>query len=258
MEIIDTHCHLDSDIFRPGVPQLIHDAGKKRVIAFVVPGYIGSNWERIFTLAAQHRNVYPAPGLHPLYLSRHQSDDLTTLDRLCTQKNPVAIGEVGLDFYHGNTDATQQHELFCHQIAIAIKHKLPLLLHVRKAHDTVLSILRKTKFTNGGIVHAFSGSRQQAEQYIALGFKLGYGGNITYSRATRIRQLATELPLSAIVLETDAPDMPLQNYRHEKNSPLHLPEILETLAHLRGLSKEEVARQTTENVKEVLPRLEQI
>ena len=256
MKLIDTHCHLDTFHFQHNLLELLKKCVSLGVTDFIVPGYIGLGFRRIASLSDQHDSLHAALGLHPLYLEQHTEEHLELLEGLCSQKNVVAVGEIGLDFYHSNDKETEQRTLFEKQLDTAKKHDLPVLLHVRKAHDQVLSILRKKRFENRGIVHAFNGSRQQEDQYLALGFKLGYGGTITYERAIKIRKLAAELPLSSIVLETDAPDIPLAHRRDQINSPEYLPEILDTLAHLRKEGKDEIALQTTANAFEVLSSME--
>ena len=254
--IIDTHCHLDIAIFKERLADILLCSMNKGVSDFVIPGYISSGWDEIINVSIKYKNLHAAPGLHPCYVNEHGTEDLKNLNTLCQTGIPIAIGEIGLDFHCSPNNEHAQKQFLEQQIHIAKNHNLPILLHVRKAHDQVASIIRKLKFLNGGIVHAFNGSLQQANTYLQMGFKLGYGGNITYQRATRIRKLAAELPLSAIVLETDAPDIPLANRREAPNSPEYLPEILHTLSTLRPESKEEIAKQTSLNVKEVLTRIE--
>ncbi len=255
LSIIDTHCHLDAAIFKNRFPEILRSAMAKGVTDFVIPGYISSGWDGLIEVCAKQPNLHAAPGLHPCYMSEHRAEDIEKLDTLCQTGVPIAIGEIGLDLQCSPTNMQDQQNFFEQQVHIARNHNLPILLHVRKGHDQVSSIIRRLKFLNGGIVHAFNGSLQQANTYLQLGFKLGYGGNITYERATRIRKLVVELPLAAIVLETDAPDMPLANRKEAHNSPEYLPEILDALSTLRPESKEEIAKQTCLNVKEVLKNM---
>lgn len=255
LHLIDTHCHIDIDSFADGLSALLERARRRGVREFVLPGYIASGWQHMIDLADQYAFLHPAPGLHPLYMAHHPADALQQLDTIAATGKVTAIGEIGLDLLRSTANEHRQRLLFEQQLAIASCYKLPVLLHVRKAHDQVMSIIRQTGFSGGGIVHAFNGSMQQAEKYILAGFKLGYGGTLTYSRAKRIRKLAADLPLSAIVLETDAPDIPLFHRREEPNSPEFLPEILDALCTLRKESREEIARTTTANVLEVLPKI---
>ncbi len=251
-QIIDTHCHLDLEQFQDDLDGLIERSRRGGVSDFVIPGYIGSGWNRILTLCTKRPFLHPALGLHPVYLDNHQPGDVAQLRELARREKLVAIGEIGLDFQKGMERYKEQQELFEQQLAIADDADLPVLLHVRKAHDQVLATLRRSHFSKGGIVHAFNGSRQQADHYIKLGFKLGYGGTLTYDRAKRIRRLAAQLSLNSIVLETDAPDIPLAGRRGYANSPEYLPEILDVLASLRPESKQEIAAQTTINARQVL------
>ena len=167
----------------------------------------------------------------------------------------VAVGEIGLDFYQQPFDRERQEHFFSEQLKIARDLHLPVLLHVRRAIDAVLLQLRRIPVV-GGIAHAFNGSRVQAEQFIAMGFKLGFGGALTYPRATRIRDLAANLPLSAIVLETDAPDIPPVWLERGRNMPAELPKIAAIMAELRGISLEELAMATTANAVAALPKLQ--
>ncbi len=251
-QIIDTHCHLDIAVFSDHLQKIIDNSRSLGVSDFVLPGYIASGWNNLLKLCSEYHFLHAAPGLHPIYLHHHHKDDLERLEAICHEKKVVAIGEIGLDLLRDKNNEPEQRKLFEAQICLAKKFSLPILIHVRKAHDQVASIIRKKKFEGGGIIHAFNGSKQQAENYIKLGFKLGYGGTLTYSRANRIRSLATSLPLSSIVLETDAPDIPLATRQDSINSPEYLPEVLTALAGLRSETVEEIAAQTTMNAQSVL------
>jgi len=251
--LIDTHCHIDIDFFSSDLPALLERARQKGVYNFILPGYIASGWRNMLALSEQYDFLHAAPGLHPLYINLHPSDGIQQLEMIAKSGKAIAIGEIGIDLLRDNNNEKEQRHLFEQQLAIASRYKLPVLLHVRKAHDQVMSILRRTSFSGGGIVHAFNGSIQQAEKYLEAGFKLGYGGTLTYSRANRIRKLAAQLPLSAIVLETDAPDIPLFHRREQENSPEFLPEILDALCELRTESREAIAEASTQIAMEVLP-----
>ncbi len=250
-EIIDTHCHMDMTELRSDFDGVLDRSMRAGVTDFVIPGYVRSGWDRILEICIQKPYLHPCLGLHPAYLDKHRDEDIEELREL-SSRELVAIGEIGLDFQKGRKCEREQQELFEQQLFIAEESSLPVLLHVRKGHDQVLATLRRKRFNNGGIVHGFNGSRQQADHYVKLGFKLGYGGTLTYDRARRIRKLAAELPLTSIVLETDAPDMSLAGRRGEINSPEYLPEILDTLVSLRPETKEEIAAQTTTNARLIL------
>lgn len=251
MRLIDSHCHLDFEAFDADREAVLDRAAAAGVDAIVVPGVTCTAWDRLVDLCADHRNLYYALGLHPLYLASHRPDDLEALSEWTAALSPVAVGEVGLDFYDRDADRAAQLALFERQLEIARERSLPVILHVRKAHDEVLKLLREHG-VRGGIAHAFNGSRQQADKYIEMGFKLGFGGMLTFERSRKLRELARTLPLDALVLETDAPDMTVAQHRGGRNSPEYIPYLLDTLAALRGESREKVGEVTTCNVVEVL------
>lgn len=251
MQIIDTHCHLDVKEFDTDRQAVLMQARRKGVTAFVVPGIDADHWNRLWSLCANEPDLYPALGLHPLFIERHRDYDLETLKSLLDKRRPVAVGEIGLDFFLKTPDRQRQQALFEAQLELARDAGLPVILHVRKAHDQVLSSLRRTGL-HRGISHAFNGSLQQASKYIDLGFKLGFGGMLTYERSHKLHKLARSLPLQAIVLETDAPDLTVAQHRGERNSPEYLPYCLNALAQLRSEDLETIAHQTTVNAQEVL------
>lgn len=251
MMLIDTHCHLDVDDFdvdRTAILERCHAAG---IIGIVVPAIHAAGWGKLLELCRQESILYPALGLHPVFINSHRNADLTALEDKLASDKPLAVGEIGLDFYLTDLDQERQMEIFEAQLSIARQAGLPVLLHVRKAHDQILAALRRIRVP-GGIAHAFNGSLQQAQQYLDLGFKLGFGGTLTYERSRKIRQLAHDLPLEAIVLETDAPDMVVSQHRGERNSPEYLPEILAALAEARQEDVFSLAQQTSLNACKVL------
>jgi TatD DNase family protein len=251
MELIDSHCHLDVAVFDDDRQAVLARARHAGVVGIVVPGIQASGWQTLLALCMEEAGIFPALGLHPVFLDQHQPADLKLLETELAQQQPVAIGEIGLDFQVDGLDHERQQQLFESQLAIARAAGLPVILHVRKAHDQVLATLRRIS-VSGGICHAFNGSLQQASQYRDLGFRLGFGGMLTFERSTRLRALAKALPLDALVLETDAPDMVVSQHRGERNSPEYLPYCLAALAEVRGEDPAEIARVTTANVHEVL------
>lgn len=252
MEMIDTHCHIDVDNFSQNYKTVLTNARAVGVQAMVIPGVYQSGWDRLLHMCDNEPGLYSAPGLHPLYLTSHQPEHLEELRALAQKGHITAIGEIGLDYFVEASDRIAQQHLLETQLQIAKVNQLPVLLHVRKAHDQVLATLRRKHFPHGGIVHAFGGSCQQAMQYIKLGFTIGIGGTITYDRANRIRKVVTNLPQQSLVLETDAPDIPPAGHRGECNLPEYLPEIVRALAELRGESEGAVKNYTTANAKRVL------
>ncbi|MEA3276631.1 MAG: TatD family hydrolase [Pseudomonadota bacterium] len=251
MDLIDTHCHLDVEAFDADRDRVIGAARAAGVVGVVVPGIQAAGWPGLLALCDSAPDLYPALGLHPVYLSQHREEDVTALERVLADNRPVAVGEIGLDFFVGELDRGRQGDLFEAQLAVAAQAGLPVLLHVRKAHDQVLAMLKRIRVP-GGIVHAFGGSLQQAHRYIDLDFKLGFGGMLTFERSRKLRALARELPAEAMVLETDAPDLTVAAHRGERNSPEYLPDVLAALASVRGEDPTAVAAQTTRNARELL------
>ncbi len=252
MELIDTHSHIDLAVFSEDFHEVLARARQVGVIAQVLPGVYRAGWQRIFDICHTENDLFPAIGLHPMYLGHHGPDDLTILRTHASSGKLKAIGEIGLDYFIKNADRSAQQELFEAQLSLASEFGLPVLLHVRRAHDQVQAIIRKRGFSCGGIVHAFSGSLQQAEHYIKLGFLISICGTITYDRATKIRSVATKVPLESLVIETDSPDIPPAAHHGQRNSPEYLPEIVWSLAELRGESVEKIAEQTTANARNLL------
>lgn len=253
--LIDTHCHLDAGEFGADRDEVIQQALQRGVGVMVVPAVDRNNFAEVAALSEKYPQCAFALGIHPMYVDGAKPEDMDYLAGLIRQKKPVAVGEIGLDFFVEDYHRERQEFFFVEQLKIARNFDLPVILHVRKSIDTVLKHLRKVR-VRGGIAHAFNGSRQQAEEFIKLGFKLGFGGAMTYPRASRIRKLAATLPVEAIVLETDAPDIPPEWLgNHGRNSPGELLKIAEVLAQLRDMNLAQVAEITTKNARAALPEL---
>jgi TatD DNase family protein len=219
VELIDTHCHLDVAEFDPDRQAVLARARANGVTAIVIPGVMAPGWDYLWRFCAGEPDLYPAFGLHPVYLEQHHPADLAALESLLAEQRPVAVGEIGLDYFVTGLDRARQQALFEAQLALARDAALPVILHVRKAHDAVLATLRRIRVP-GGIAHAYNGSLQQAQQYVDLGFKLGFGGMV--------------------------------QHRGMRNSPEYLPHCLAALAEVRGESREDLARQTSANARAVL------
>jgi len=266
---IDTHCHLDAPAFaadRQAVRAAAHAAG---VVHCVLPAVQRSNFATVQSLARQWGDSY-ALGIHPLLTDSAQEGDLQTLEHAIeqchTDSHCVALGEIGLDFFVPKHNLLRQTQFYRAQLRLAQQWKLPVLLHVRHSADALLQGLRQHPVP-GGIVHAFNGSMQQARAFMDLGFKLGFGGAVTFPRALRLRRLVAQLPLSALVLETDAPDMPpawcyvpaaarAAGKSQGRNSPAELPRIAAVIAQLRGIGcAEELMHACRDNTLAALPRL---
>jgi TatD DNase family protein len=251
MQLVDTHCHLDVPDFDPDREQVIRAAAAVGVTRILVPAIHAEGWSGLLGLCERFLGLYPALGLHPLYIQQHTDAHLEVLERLVDDIRPVAVGEIGLDFFVRDLDPKRQQMVFEAQLTIARTAGLPVLIHARKSHDQVLAALRRVRVV-GGIAHAFNGSLKQAHQYMDLGFKLGFGGMITFERSRKLRALARALPLEALVLETDAPDMTVASHRGGRNSPAFLPEVLAAIAQIRGEESAEVAERTTATAIELL------
>lgn len=259
---IDTHCHLDAAEFAGEEHAIAAGSAQRGVAWIVIPAIATSNFATVAALAGQQANCAYALGIHPILVPHAGQDDLATLRHAIEMAMPdprfVAVGEIGLDFFvpalRDGPLREKQEYFYAEQLKMARDFDLPVLLHVRRSQDSVLKYLRRIHVP-GGIAHAFNGSFQQAQAFIALGFKLGFGGAMTFPRALQIRRLASQLPVETLVLETDAPDIaPI--WRHpERNSPEELPRIGEVLANLRGMPPTAMARRTTDNACAVLPRL---
>jgi TatD DNase family protein len=267
-EWIDTHCHLDAAEFAPDVAQVRERARLAGVVRCVLPAVAAGGFDAVRALAHAWGDAY-AVGIHPLFTGGATEADLATLDAWLGQARGdpalVAVGEIGLDHFVPGLDRARQDLFYREQLRLAARHGLPVILHVRRSADALLRELRRTPLA-GGIAHAFNGSLQQAHAFLDLGFKLGFGGALTFERALQIRRLAVQLPLSALVLETDAPDMPPHwLYRtaaervhigvQARNEPAQLPAIGAVLARLRGIEPQALAQATADNARQALPRL---
>jgi TatD DNase family protein len=273
---IDTHCHLDAPEFAADVAAVRERATQQGVVHCVLPAVEVANFETVRQLAHAYGDSY-ALGIHPLYVKRAQDSDLARLDKQLTEHRDdprlVAVGEIGLDFFVPELKISplreRQEFFYTEQLKLARKHGLPVILHVRRSADRLVKGLRSTGHGTPwrGIAHAFNGSEQQAQAFIDLGFKLGFGGALTYERALQLRRLATELPLTSIVLETDAPDMPphwlyktaqqrVAGTAQGRNEPGELPLIAQVLAGLRHIESEALAKATMCNAVAALPRVQ--
>jgi TatD DNase family protein len=259
---IDTHCHLDAAEFGEEAPRIAEKSAGGGVSCIVVPAIAVFNFDAVKALAQRNANCVYALGIHPIFVPQAEESDLLTLrqkvEEAMSDPRFVGIGEIGLDFFVPQLNEPplreKQERFYSEQLKIARDFDLPVLLHVRRSQDMVLKHLRRIAVRRG-IAHAFNGSFQQAEEFVRLGFKLGFGGAMTFPRALQIRRLAVQMPLESLVLETDAPDISPAWVHPERNSPEHLPRIGEALAALRGIAPDELARVTTANAQSAIPRL---
>jgi TatD DNase family protein len=266
---IDTHCHLDAAEFDADRDAVVARARAAGVEQIVIPAVDAHNLERVRELAHQHGFAY-ALGIHPLCVMRAGPNDLqrvgAALQKHADDERLVAVGEIGLDFFVEGLDPAVQQRFYVEQLKLAKRAGLPVLLHVRRSADQLLAGLRRVGFPHGGIAHAFNGSEQQAQHFMDLGFKLGFGGTLTFDRSLQIRRIAASVPQTALVMETDAPDIPPhwlyktaaereRDPGQARNESAELPRIAESLAELRGWTAEQTAAITSANARAALPRL---
>ena len=255
MGLIDSHTHLDFPDFDADRTQLLARSRASGVEQMVVLGVYQHNWQRLWDLVQTDSQLYAAFGLHPVYLNEHRPEHVLELgqwlSRLAGHPQLCAVGEIGLDYFLPELDREGQQQLFEAQLQLAADFQLPALLHVRRSHAQVIATLKRFRLQRSGIIHAFAGSREEAREYLKLGFKLGLGGAATWPQALRLRKVIVDLPLDAIVLETDSPDMAPAMYPNQRNSPEHLPDICQALAEVMGISPERLAETSTANAREL-------
>ncbi|MBK5352597.1 TatD family hydrolase [Pseudomonas sp. TH41] len=255
MELIDSHTHLDFPDFDEDRQALLAESRALGVRRMVVLGVYQANWQRVWDLVQSDPDLYAAFGLHPVYLDQHQPEDLPELGdwlaRLAGHRQVCAVGEIGLDYFIETLDRERQQTLFEAQLQLAADFNLPALIHVRRSHAAVIATLKRFRLKRAGIIHAFAGSKEEAREYIKLGFKLGLGGAATWPQALRMHRVLAELPLESVVLETDAPDMAPAMFPGQRNSPAHLPAICSALAGIMAITAEQLAAASTANACEL-------
>lgn len=251
---IDSHCHLDFDVFDEQRDSLMLRCLENKVGGFLVPATTFASWPKLAKLLKRYPEWRAAYGLHPYFLAEASFDQIDSLGEQCDAQRVVAVGEIGLDYWPDAVDMKIQLDFFSRQLKVANSLKLPVILHARKSYDLVFKCLREAGFNGGGVVHAFNGSIEQAKRFIDLGFVLGIGGTVTYPRAKKAHRVLASLSDTAFVLETDSPDMPLYGFQGQNNTPLSIPLIAHAIAAIRGESVERVAVQTYDNLLGVFPK----
>ena len=246
--LVDSHSHLDAREFDPDRNQVLLRARAAGVARQIVPAVSAAGWEKLRDLCISEPGLYPAYGLHPMFLAEHRPAHLPLLREWIERERPVAVGECGLDFFVEGLDAKQQAIYFDGQLRLARDFELPVIVHARRAVDAVIAAIRRFGPLRG-VVHSFPGSADQAKRLYDLGFLVGLGGPVTYDRANRLRTLAATLPMECLLLETDAPDQPDSGHRGQRNEPARLTAVRDTIAALRGVTPEVVARATTANAE---------
>ena len=248
MRLIDSHSHFDAAEFDADRAEAHARARAAGVAGQVVPAVDAAGWPKLRQVCRDHTGLYPAYGLHPMYLQAHRPQHLADLRTWIERERPVAIGECGLDYFVEGLDADSQQRYFDGQLALAREFELPVIVHARRAVDAVIAAIKRVGGLTG-VVHSFSGSAEQAAQLHKLGFLLGIGGPVTYERANRLRKTVAAMPLEQLLLETDSPDQPGAAHRGERNEPAYLGEVLEVVAGLRGMAPDTLANATSANAQ---------
>ncbi|HDR2835242.1 TPA: TatD family hydrolase [Enterobacter mori] len=248
---VDTHCHFDFPPFTGDEVPSIDRAARAGVDAIIVPAIEAAYFERVLDLARRHDALYAALGLHPIVIEHHLDEHLDRLDAVLqtAEKKLVAIGEIGLDLYREDPQFERQQTILDAQLRLAKRHDLPVILHSRRTHDKLAMHLKRIDLPRRGVVHGFSGSLQQAQRFIELGYHIGVGGTITYPRASKTRDVMARLPLSALLLETDAPDMPLNGFQGQPNRPEQAARVFTALCELRPEPAAVIAHALLENTR---------
>jgi TatD DNase family protein len=233
LRLVDSHCHLDAPQFNDDRAAVLARARAAGVVQQVVPAITRAGWPGLRAVCAEDAGLFPAYGLHPMFLAEHQPEDLDALDDWIVRERPVAVGECGLDHFVDGLDRQAQAHYFEGQLRLAHAHDLPVIVHARRAVDAVIAALKRYDGLRG-VVHSFGGSAEQARQLWQRGFMIGLGGPLTYDRARRLHRLAATMPIEHLLLETDAPDQPDSAHRGQRNEPARLVHVLEAGARLRG------------------------
>lgn len=251
LRFIDTHCHFDFPPFTGNEAPSLALADQAGVGHILVPAVAASRFEPVLALARQYTPVYAALGLHPIAIEEHDEASLALLEQHLMQRPPklVAIGEIGLDLFMENPQFDRQQALLDEQLRLAKRVDLPVILHSRRTHDKLALHLRRASLARTGVVHGFAGSLQQAQRFVELGYYIGVGGTITYERASKTRSVMAQLPLDSLLLETDAPDMPVCGYQGEPNRPERVARVFAALCELRDEPPETIARAILDNTR---------
>jgi len=246
MSLIDSHCHLDAPAFDADREEVIARARAAGVVAQIVPATTAARWPDVRAACQCAPGLFPAYGLHPMFVAEHRPGHLDELRQWIERERPVAVGECGLDYFVAGLDMDAQQVYFQAQLELARDYDLPVIIHARRAVDAVIAAVRRVGGLRG-VVHSFAGSLEQARQLWGLGFLIGLGGPVTHPRAQRLRRLAASMPLEFLLLETDAPDQPDHAIPGQRNEPTRLPAIVATIAQLRCEPATEIARMTSAN-----------
>jgi TatD DNase family protein len=247
-QLIDSHCHLDFKAFDNDRAEVLQRALDQNISDIVIPGTEKKHWDRVRILSESSPNLHACYGIHPYWVDQHDKQDISELENYIGMHRPVAVGECGLDFRPHQADKQTQSAFFEAQLAIADNQRLPVVIHSVKATEPVTQCIKKFKNLSG-MIHSFSGSMEQAQQLIALNFMISISASVTFDNAKKTRAVASSIPLTSLLLETDAPDQPDQEHRNERNEPAYIINTLKAIAEIRNDSPEAIARQTSINAR---------
>jgi TatD DNase family protein len=250
IDLIDSHCHLDFEVFDHDRSEVLQRARDNNICDIVLPGTEKIFWDRIKNLCSNHKQLHACYGLHPYWIERHQKQDLEQLETYIENNHPVALGECGLDFRPGQADKKTQNYFFEKQLEIAEKNNLAIVIHSVKATESVIQSIKKFKNLRG-MIHSYSGSSEQAKQLIDLNFFISVSGSASYDNAIKIKKVVKEIPLTSLLLETDAPDQPDQKHINKRNEPAYLINTLDAVSEIRQESQASIAEQSTKNARDL-------
>lgn len=248
--LIDSHCHLDFKIFDPDREQVLRRASEKNISDIIIPGTQSIYWDRIKKICDANKHLHACYGLHPYWAGTHREKDIDRLTDFIDYNEAVAVGECGLDFRKQQADKKTQLHFLEAQLDLASNKNLPVVIHAVNATETIIQIVKKFKNLKG-MIHSYSGSSEQARQLIDLGFLISVGGSVTFDNAKKIKQVVTDIPLTSLLIETDAPDQVDQNNLGKRNEPAYLVNTAAAIAGLKQISIDAIAEQTTENAKKL-------
>lgn len=252
-DLFDSHSHLDAPEFEHDRSEVVSRAQAVGVKQQLLPAVEHAGWSHLKDVCNQYTGLYPAYGLHPMFLNSHRPEHIPALRLWIENEKPNAVGECGLDFFIEGLDAEQQRFYFIEQLKLAREFELPVVVHARRAVDEVIASIKKIGVSSG-VIHSYSGSEEQARQLFNLGFSLGIGGPITYDRAQRLRRLVSTMPIEFLLLETDSPDQPNSDYRGKRNEPARIVDVARIVAQLRNMAEAELASVTTANAEALFIR----
>ena len=251
--MIDSHCHINDDLYKDNPAEYIKESEKAGVFRFLVVGFDEKSSELALDIANKNSSCFAAVGIHPSDTKKAQPGDLDKIRELAKENKVIAIGEIGLDYYWDKEEAIkkQQKEYFIEQIKIANELNLPISIHCRDALEDCLKILKEKPVKRGGIMHCYAGSLEMSAEFIKLGFLLGFGGTVTFKNAVRPKEVAANVPSTSYVLETDSPYLTPHPYRGKENHSKYLYLVRDQIAELRGITPEQVEKETNDNFKRV-------